>query len=348
MAKGNYIRPIDIKHGIIDMTHGAGGRATAQLIDEVFAKAFRNTYLAQAHDGAVMPTLKGEPVMSCDAHVVHPLFFAGGDIGRLAVCGTVNDVAVCGAKPLYLSASFIIEEGLAVKTLVDVVNSMAQAALEAGVSIVTGDTKVVEKGHGDGLFISTSGLGEKIPGTCVSGRAAKPGDIVLVTGTMGDHGITILSQREGLGFEAQVQSDTAPLNGITEALLSALGERVHVLRDPTRGGLATTLNEIAAQSQVSIEIDEEAVPIHPAVASACEFLGLDPLYIANEGKLIVIVEENASQEALSIIRACKYGENAAVIGHVTAEQPGLVSMRTAIGGKRLVDWLNSDPLPRIC
>ena len=321
MAKENYIRPIDIKHGIIDMTHGAGGRATAQLIDEVFAKAFRNTYLAQAHDGAVMPALKGEPVMSCDAHVVHPLFFAGG---------------------------FIIEEGLAVKTLVDVVNSMAQAALEAGVSIVTGDTKVVEKGHGDGLFISTSGLGEKIPGTCVSGRAAKPGDIVLVTGTMGDHGITILSQREGLGFEAQVQSDTAPLNGITEALLSALGERVHVLRDPTRGGLATTLNEIAAQSQVSIEIDEEAVPIHPAVASACEFLGLDPLYIANEGKLIVIVEENASQEALSIIRACKYGENAAVIGHVTAEQPGLVSMRTAIGGKRLVDWLNSDPLPRIC
>ena len=279
MAKENYIRPIDIKHGIIDMTHGAGGRATAQLIDEVFAKAFRNTYLAQAHDGAVMPALKGEPVMSCDAHVVHPLFFAGGDIGRLAVCGTVNDVAVCGAKPLYLSASFIIEEGLAVKTLVDVVNSMAQAALEAGVSIVTGDTKVVEKGHGDGLFISTSGLGEKIPGTCVSGRAAKPGDIVLVTGTMGDHGITILSQREGLGFEAQVQSDTAPLNGISEALLSALGERVHVLRDPTRGGLATTLNEIAAQSQVSIEIDEEAVPIHPAVASACEFLGLDPLYI---------------------------------------------------------------------
>ena len=234
MAKETYIRPIDIKHGIIDMTHGAGGRATAQLIDEIFSRAFCNAYLAQAHDGAVMPALKGEPVMSCDAHVVHPLFFAGGDIGRLAVCGTVNDVAVCGARPLYLSASFIIEEGLAIRTLVDIVNSMAQAALEAGVSIVTGDTKVVEKGHGDGLFISTSGLGEKIPGTCVSGKSAKPGDIVLVTGTMGDHGITILSQREGLGFEAQVQSDTAPLNHITEALLTALGDQVHVLRDPTR------------------------------------------------------------------------------------------------------------------
>lgn len=348
MAKENYIRPIDVKNGIIDMTHGAGGRATAQLIEEVFSRAFDNSFLSQVHDGAVMPTLKGEPVMSCDGHVVHPLFFAGGDIGRLAVCGTVNDVAVCGAKPLYLSASFIIEEGLPIKTLVDIVNSMALAAKEAGVAIVTGDTKVVEKGHGDGLFIATTGLGEKIPGAHVSGKAAKPGDAVLVTGTMGDHGITILSQREGLGFEAQVQSDTAPLNGITQALLAALGEKVHVLRDPTRGGLATTLNEIAAQSKVGIEIEEDAVPIHPAVTSACEFLGLDPLYIANEGKLIVIVEESAADQALEIIRAQKYGENAAVIGRVTAEQPGIVSMKTAIGGSRLVDWLNSDPLPRIC
>ena len=297
MAKENYIRPIDIKHGIIDMTHGAGGRATAQLIDEVFAKAFRNTYLAQAHDGAVMPALKGEPVMSCDAHVVHPLFFAGGDIGRLAVCGTVNDVAVCGAKPLYLSASFIIEEGLAVKTLVDVVNSMAQAALEAGVSIVTGDTKVVEKGHGDGLFISTSGLGEKIPGTCVSGRAAKPGDIVLVTGTMGDHGITILSHREGLSFGVDLKSDAAPLNRPVEALIAALGEDVHVLRDPTRGGLATTLNEIASQSGVGIELEEEAIPVSEPVRSACEFLGLDPLYIANEGKLICMLPREKAQAA---------------------------------------------------
>ena len=348
MAKENYIRPLDIKHGIIDMTHGAGGRATAQLIDEVFSRAFSNTFLAQAHDGAVMPALKGEPVMSCDGHVVHPLFFAGGDIGRLAVCGTVNDVAVCGAKPLYLSASFIIEEGLPLATLAGIVESMADAAREAGVVIVTGDTKVVEKGHGDGLFISTTGLGEKIPGTHVSGKAARAGDVVLVTGTMGDHGITILSQREGLGFETQVQSDTAPLNGITQALLEALGDKVHVLRDPTRGGLATTLNEIAAQSRVSIEIDEESVPIHPAVTSACEFLGLDPLYIANEGKLIVIVAAEVAEAALDIIHSRKYGENAAIIGRVTDSQPGLVSMKTSIGGSRLVDWLNSDPLPRIC
>lgn len=348
MAKENYIRPVDVKHGIIDMTHGAGGRATAQLIDEVFARAFSNDYLAQAHDGAAMPQLKGEPVMSCDGHVVHPLFFAGGDIGRLAVCGTVNDVAVCGAKPLYLSASFIIEEGLPIQTLSDVVRSMAEAAREAGVMIVTGDTKVVEKGHGDGLFISTTGLGEKIPGTRVSGKCAKPGDAVLVTGTMGDHGITILSQREGLGFEAQVQSDTAPLNGITEALLKTFGDKVHVLRDPTRGGLATTLNEIASQSGVGIEIEEDAVPIHPAVTAACEFLGLDPLYIANEGKLIVIVESCVAQQALELIRGLKYGENAAVIGRVTQDQPGMVSMKTSIGGSRLVDWLNSDPLPRIC
>ncbi len=348
MAKENYIRPIDVKHGIIDMTHGAGGRATAQLIDEVFARAFSNDYLAQAHDGAAMPQLKGEPVMSCDGHVVQPLFFAGGDIGRLAVCGTVNDVAVCGAKPLYLSASFIIEEGLPIQTLSDVVHSMAEAAQEAGVVIVTGDTKVVEKGHGDGLFISTTGLGEKIPGTHVSGKCARPGDAVLVTGTMGDHGITILSQREGLGFEAQVQSDTAPLNGITEALLKMFGDKVHVLRDPTRGGLATTLNEIASQSGVGIEIEEDAVPIHPAVTAACEFLGLDPLYIANEGKLIVIVESCVARQALELIRGLKYGENAAVIGRVTQDQPGMVSMKTSIGGSRLVDWLNSDPLPRIC
>ena len=348
MAKENYIRPLDIRHGIVDMTYGAGGRATAQLIDEVFARAFDNTFLAQAHDGAVMPPLKGEPVMSCDGHVVHPLFFAGGDIGRLAVCGTVNDVAVCGAKPLYLSASFIIEEGLPLQTLADVVKSMAEAAREAGVAIVTGDTKVVEKGHGHGLFISTTGMGEKIAGTHVSGRAAKPGDAVLVTGTMGDHGITILSQREGLGFEAQVQSDTAPLNGITEALLAKFGHHVPVLRDPTRGGRATTRNEIAAQHRVGIEIEEDEIPLHPAVVSACEFLGLDPLYIANEGKLIVIVDAEVADDALALIRTLKYGENAAIIGRVTVKEPGIVSMTTSIGGSRLVDWLNSDPLPRIC
>ena len=330
------------------LAHGGGGKLTQQLIDKIFFPAFKNKYLAQEHDGAVIPVRGDRLAMTTDSFVVNPLFFPGGNIGDLAVNGTVNDLACCGAIPKYLTAGFILEEGFPMADLQRIVNTMSSAARKAGVEIITGDTKVVEKGHGDGLFISTSGLGEKIPGTCVSGKSAKPGDIVLVTGTMGDHGITILSQREGLGFEAQVQSDTAPLNHITEALLTALGEKVHVLRDPTRGGLATTLNEIAAQSKVSIEIDEQAVPIHPAVASACEFLGLDPLYIANEGKLIVIVEEDVAQEALSIIRSCKYGENAAVIGRVSSEQPGFVSMKTAIGGKRLVDWLNSDPLPRIC
>ena len=343
----SYASSLDLERGSVDMTHGAGGLATEQLIREVFAKHFRNDWLEQGHDGALLPPLKGNPVFSSDGHVVKPLFFPGGDIGRLAVAGTVNDVAVCGAKPLYLSASFILEEGLPLSTLDRIVASMAATAREAGVAIVTGDTKVVEKGHGDGLYVATSGIGEKIVDYVIDGRSARPGDAVLVTGTIGDHGTAILSERESLGFETEVVSDAAPLNKMIETLLAAVPV-VHVLRDPTRGGLATTLNEIAAQSKVGIEIEEDAVPIHPAVTSACEFLGLDPLYIANEGKLIVIVEESAADQALEIIRAQKYGENAAVIGRVTAEQPGIVSMKTAIGGSRLVDWLNSDPLPRIC
>ncbi len=347
-VKRNYIRALDVKNGIVDMTHGAGGRATAQLIDEIFAAAFSNPYLEQGHDGAVMPVMKGNPVVSCDGHVVHPLVFPGGDIGRLAVCGTVNDVAVCGAKPLYLSASFIIEEGLPLKTLKQVVDSMAAAAKEAGVTIVTGDTKVVEKGHGDGLYIATTGVGERFEHADVSGKNAAAGDAVLVTGTMGDHGITILSHREGLSFGVELASDTAPLNAPIEALINALGEKVHVLRDPTRGGLATTLNEIASQSGVGIELEEADIPVSDPVRSACEFLGLDPLYIANEGKLIVIVPQDCAEEALAILRKFETCREAAVVGRVTAENPGLVQMHTEIGGTRLVDWLNSDPLPRIC
>lgn len=347
-VKPNYIRPLDIRHGVVDMTFGAGGRATSQLIAEVFAPAFTNPYLDEGHDGAVLPAIKGQPVMSCDGHVVNPLIFPGGDIGRLAVSGTVNDVAVCGAKPLYLTASFIMEEGLPLATLKTIVDSMASTAKEAGVQIVTGDTKVVEKGHGDGLYIATTGFGEAHAGVHISGRAAKPGDAVLVTGTMGDHGITILSHREGLSFGTDLKSDTAPLNDITESLIAALGGKVHVLRDPTRGDLATTLNEIASQSAVGIEMDEEAVPVSPEVQSACEFLGLDPLYIANEGKLIVIVEGVAAEKALEIIRRSPLGKNASVIGTVTEENPGTVRMKTLLGGHRLVDWLNSDPLPRIC
>ena len=347
-VKRNYIRALDIKNGIVDMTHGAGGRATAQLIDELFASAFSNPYLAQGHDGAVLPAMKGSPVVSCDGHVVHPLIFPGGDIGRLAVCGTVNDVAVCGARPLYLSASFIIEEGLPLKTLKRIVDSMAEAAAEAGVCIVTGDTKVVEKGHGDGLYIATSGVGERLEHARVSGRNAAAGDAVLVTGTMGDHGITILSHREGLSFGVDLASDTAPLNAPVEALIKTLGEKVHVLRDPTRGGLATTPNEIASQSGVGIELEEESIPVSEPVRSACEFLGLDPLYIANEGKLIVIVPGDCAGQALEILRGFETCRNAARVGTVTAENPGLVQMHTEIGGTRLVDWLNSDPLPRIC
>ncbi len=347
-VKRNYIRPLDIRRGIVDMPFGAGGRATAQLIDEIFAKHFHNPWLDEGHDGAVMPLMTGRPVVSCDGHVVRPLFFPGGDIGRLAVAGTVNDVAVCGARPLYLSAAFILEEGLPLADLDRICASMAATAAEAGVAIVTGDTKVVEKGHGDGVYIATTGVGEAREGVRISGRAARPGDAVLVTGTMGDHGITILSHREGLSFGTDLSSDCAPLAHITGALIDALGEHVHVLRDPTRGGLATTLNEIAGQSGVGIGIDEALIPVRPTVQSACEFLGLDPLYIANEGKLIVIVEGSAADEALRIIRSLPRGEQAARIGEVTAENPGEVRMRTLLGGHRRVDWLNSDPLPRIC
>lgn len=347
-TKRAYVRPMDLKNGVIDMTHGAGGRATAQLIGEVFAKAFDNTYLNEGHDGAVMPKLSGELVMSCDGHVVEPLKFPGGDIGRLAVCGTVNDVAVCGAKPKYLSASFILEEGLPLKTLVKVVESMKKAADEAGVAIVTGDTKVVEKGHGDGLFISTTGVGEKFAGISISGKNARAGDAVLVSGTMGDHGITILSHREGLSFGVDLKSDCAPLNAMIEKLIAAFGDKIHVLRDPTRGGLATTLNEIAAQSSVGIVLDETQIPVKESVVSACEFLGLDPLYIANEGKLIVICDGSIANEVEALMRQCPYGEDAAIVAEVTEDNPGMVQMKTAIGGTRLVDWLNSDPLPRIC
>ncbi len=347
-TKRAYVRPLDLKNGVIDMTHGAGGRATAQLISEVFAKAFDNAYLAEGHDGATLPAMTGKPVMSCDGHVVEPLEFPGGDIGRLAVCGTVNDVAVCGAKPKYLSASFILEEGLPLKTLVNVVTSMKKAADEAGVAIVTGDTKVVEKGHGDGIFIATTGVGEKTADFSVAGQNARAGDAVLVSGSMGDHGITILSHREGLSFGVDLQSDCAPLNGMIEVLLEKFGDKIHVLRDPTRGGLATTLNEIAAQSSVGVVLQEEDIPVKDSVMSACEFLGLDPLYIANEGKLIVICDGAVAQDVLATLQAQKYGEDAAIVGHVTEENPGMVEMKTALGGTRLVDWLNSDPLPRIC
>lgn len=343
-----YIRPLDIKNGRIDLSHGAGGRAMAQLIEELFAAAFDNEFLRQGNDGALLPPpTGGRLVMAADAHVVSPLFFPGGDIGCLSVHGTINDVAVMGAKPLWLSASFILEEGFPLADLKRIVDSMANAAKAAGVPIVTGDTKVVEQGKGDGVFITTTGVGVVPEGVELSGDRARPGDKVLVSGTLGDHGMAIMAERESLGFSAPIRSDTAALHGLIEALLAS-GAGVRVLRDPTRGGLATTLNEIARQSQVGIMLDEKALPVNPEVGAACEFLGLDPLYIANEGKLVVVVAPADAGRALAALRAHPLGARAALVGSVIEDAQHFVQMTTAFGGRRIVDWLTGEQLPRIC
>ncbi|MDD4911979.1 MAG: hydrogenase expression/formation protein HypE [Sideroxydans sp.] len=345
--KTNYVKPLDLKHGRVEMSHGAGGRAMAQLIFELFATAFDNVYLAQGNDGAVLPPVSGKLVMSCDAHVVSPLFFAGGDIGSLAVHGTINDVAMMGAQPLYLAASFILEEGFPLADLKLIVESMAHAAKEAGVNIVTGDTKVVERGKGDGVFITTTGVGVLREGVSLSGDAARPGDKILLSGTLGDHGMAILSQREGLSFDAPIVSDTASLHSLVAAMLDC-GAELRVLRDPTRGGLATTLNEIAQQSCVGMSLQESAIPVNPTVAAACEFLGLDPLYVANEGKLVAICAAQDADRLLAVMRAHPLGSRAAIIGEVIRDTHGFVQMTTKFGGRRIVDWLTGEQLPRIC
>jgi len=348
--KKDYIRPVDFKHGRVDMNHGAGGRASAQLIDELFARAFDNHYLRQGNDGALLDIPAGHRlVMATDAHVISPLFFPGGDIGCLAVHGTVNDVAMLGATPLYLSASFILEEGFALADLKRIVESMAAASRDAGVPIVTGDTKVVEQGKGDGVFISTTGIGVVPMGRHIAGALARPGDAVLVSGTIGDHGVAVLSQRESLEFETTIESDTAALHGLVARLLAAVPEgAVHCLRDPTRGGLATTLNEITRQSGVGMLLQETAIPVAPQVNAACELLGLDPLYIANEGKCIVICAAEHADAVLDAMRAHPLGRNAARIGSVTDDPHHFVQMATGFGGRRIVDWLSGEPLPRIC
>lgn len=347
--KADYQRPLDLKHGRVDLNHGAGGRATAQLVAELFARAFDNEYLGQGDDGAVLPApAPGERlVMATDAHVVSPLFFPGGDIGSLAVHGTVNDVAVMGARPLYLAASFILEEGFPLAELKRIVDSMAAASRAARVPVVTGDTKVVEQGSGDGVFISTTGVGALPAGRAVGGACARPGDAVLVSGTMGDHGMAILAQRESLAFDSEIRSDSAALHGLVEALFAAVPSP-RVLRDPTRGGLATTLNEIARQSGVGMMLEERAIPIDPQVAAACELLGLDPLYLANEGKLIVVCAETDAEAALAALRAHPLGRDAARIGTVVEDSHHFVQLRTGFGGSRMVDWLSGEPLPRIC
>jgi len=364
-VRKNYVRSLDLKQGRVDMSHGSGGRAMAQLIEELFAAAFANEYLAQGNDGAVMalPTplspggrgVGGEGgcagnmklVMATDAHVVSPLFFPGGDIGCLSIHGTINDVAVMGAQPLWIAASFILEEGFALGELKCIVDSMAAAARDAGVTVVTGDTKVVEQGKGDGVFITTTGVGVVPEGVLLSGNRARPGDAVLVSGSLGDHGMAIMSKRENLSFDAPIVSDTAALHGLIATLL-ATGVDIRVLRDPTRGGLATTLNEIARQSGVGMLLEESAIPVKPVVAAACEFLGLDPLYVANEGKLVAICAAVDAGRLLSVMRDHPLGRDAALIGTVCHDAHHFVQMKTSFGGRRIVDWLTGEQLPRIC
>jgi hydrogenase expression/formation protein HypE len=330
------------------MGHGAGGRMSHRLIQKAFVSAFQNPALLAGDDAASLQPAPGIKLsISTDAHVVTPLFFPGGDIGRLAVCGTVNDVAMLGARPLYLTAGFILEEGLPMSTLQRIIASMQSAAQEAGVQIVAGDTKVVQKGKADGLYITTAGVGVVPISLNIGGANAKPGDAILLSGTLGDHGIAVLGARGELGFESTIQSDIAPLNHLIAAMLEA-SPNIHVLRDPTRGGLATTLNEIATQSNVGIQLDEKTLPIHPEVASACEMLGFDPLYIANEGKLVVILAPEDADKVLQTMRSMSYGEGAAIIGEVTAEPRKRVLLKTALGSTRVVDMLAGEMLPRIC
>lgn len=334
---------------VIRLAHGAGGRMMAELIREVFALPLDNAYLRQMADAALVP-LEIQDLrlaISTDSFVVRPLFFPGGDIGSLAVHGTVNDLAMSGARPLWLTAGFILEEGLEIDVLERVVRSMAEAARAAGVQVVAGDTKVVERGHGDGVYINTAGVGLLPEGVAVGPDRARPGDVVLLSGTVGDHGIAVLSQREGLAFETALLSDSAPLHGMVAELLAA-APHIHCLRDPTRGGLAAALNELAGASRVGIEIDEAAVPLRPAVAAACEMLGFDPLTVANEGKLVAFVPPEEAEAALAALRAHPLGREAARIGTVTAEHPALVLARTAIGGRRVVDMPLGELLPRIC
>lgn len=339
--------------GAITLAHGAGGRASHQLIHDIFLFHLDNPYLRQGDDGAVLAPLDsrgvaGRWVTSTDAHVVTPLFFPGGDIGHLAINGTLNDLAMMGASPCYLTATFILEEGLSIDLLDRVVASMAAASKAAGVPVVAGDTKVVERGKADGLFITTTGLGLIPPGVHCSGREAKPGDAVLVSGTLGDHAIALMADRNGLTFEPPLRSDTAPLHDLVAQLLTLKPASIHVLRDPTRGGLATVLNEIVQQSGVAIEIDENQLPIRPEVLAASELLGLDPLYLANEGKLVLICEEGEAETLLARMRDHPLGKDSARIGQVIPAKMPYVEMKTLWGGRRLVDWLMGEHLPRIC
>lgn len=331
----------------VDMTHGAGGRASLQLISAIFHRHFANPALDRGDDGAVLQKLSGRPVVTCDGHVVSPLFFPGGDIGSLSVHGTVNDLAVMGARPVALTAGFIIEEGFSTDQLDRIAASMAKAAARVGVPIVTGDTKVVGRGQGDGVYITLTGLGEVADGLDLSGANARPGDSVIVSGTMGDHGIAILSKRENLEFETEILSDSQPLHGLA-ALAVKAAPGLRLMRDPTRGGLSATLNEIAHQSGVGMALDEAAIPVRREVKAACELLGLDPVNIANEGKLIAICAPEDAHALLAAMRGHEAGRDAAIIGQVTEDASCLIRMKTGFGGSRVMDWIAGEQLPRIC
>ena len=332
----------------IVMGHGGGGKLGNELVEHLFLPAFRNPALENLGDAAVLETGGARLALSTDSFVVQPLFFPGGSIGELAVNGTVNDLAVSGAEPKFLSASFILEEGFPLAQLAAIVDDMAKAAATAGVQIVTGDTKVVERGHGDGCYITTAGVGLLRPGIQVGPHRAQVGDAIIVSGTIGDHGMAIMSVREGLEFESQIRSDCAALNGMIAEVLDAAGAAVHVMRDPTRGGLASTLNEIAHSSNVGIAIDESQIPVRPEVQSACELLGLDPVYVANEGKAVFFVAPEAADRVLEILRAHPLGRDAARIGHVTAEHKHMLVARTGMGANRVIPTMIGEQLPRIC
>lgn len=332
----------------IVMGHGGGGKLGNELVEHLFLPAFRNPALENLGDAAVFELAAGRLAMSTDSFVVQPLFFPGGSIGALAVNGTVNDLAVSGAEPKFLSASFILEEGFPLAQLAAIVQEMASAAASADVQIVTGDTKVVERGHGDGCYINTAGVGVLRPGIAVGPHRAQPGDAILVSGTVGDHGMAIMSVREGLEFESQIRSDCAALNGMIANVLDAVGDAVHAMRDPTRGGLASTLNEIAQASNVGIALDEKSLPVRPDVQSACEMLGLDPVYVANEGKAVFFVAPEAADQAVATLRAHPLGRDAARIGHVTTEHKRMLVARTAMGANRVISIPVGEQLPRIC
>ncbi|MEW5976974.1 MAG: hydrogenase expression/formation protein HypE [Acidobacteriota bacterium] len=346
LLKASCPLPI-LDHKEIVLGHGSGGKLTQSLVEKFFLPAFQNELLSPLHDGAVLPVGGAKLAFTTDSYVVHPIFFPGGDIGELAVNGTVNDLAMCGARPLYLAASFILEEGFALEDLWRIVCSMKEAASRAGVLLVTGDTKVVDRGKADKIFVNTSGVGWVQDGVEISPDRARPGDMVIVSGPIAVHGIAIMSVREGLEFETMIASDSAPLGDLVSRMFEACRD-IHVLRDPTRGGVASALNEIAVKARVGISISEDHIPIGEEVKGACAILGLDPLYVANEGKLLAFVPASEAHQVLTAMRSHPQGKDAAIIGEVIADHPGTVVMKTRVGGHRIVDMLSGEQLPRIC